>query len=54
MLITIIVLHNVLKIWIELITLPNNNAMKKFYSLWRFSKVEMLVENFKVFENFKK
>ena len=32
-----IVLDNVLKIWIELITLPNDNTMEKFYRVQVFS-----------------
>ena len=39
-----IVLDNALKICIELIKLSNDNATKKFYSLWMFRKVEILVE----------
>ena len=35
-----IVLDNVVNIRIELITLPNDNAMEKFYGLWMFQKLE--------------
>ena len=49
-----IVLDTVLKIWIELLTLLNDNAMEKFYGLWCFPKVEFLVESFNIFENFMK
>ena len=52
-LVTIIVLDHILKIWIELKTLPNDNAMEKFYGLWWFSKKEILVELF-IFWKFRK
>ena len=49
-----IVSENALKISIWLITLPNENAMKKFYRLWWFPKVERLVEIFEIFGNSEK
>ena len=39
-----IVLDIVLKIWIELIKSRNDNAMEKFYRLWTFQKLMLLVE----------
>ena len=33
------VLDNALKIWVELITLINDNATRKFYGLWWFQKI---------------
>ena len=41
-----IVLDNLLKIYKDLITLPNDNVMEKFYELWWFLKVEISVEVF--------
>ena len=49
--ITIIVLDNVLKVRIELITLRNDNAMQKFYRVQVVSKSWSLGRNF---ENFRK
>ena len=39
-----IVLDNILKICIKLIKLSNDSATEKFYSLWMFRKVEILVK----------
>ena len=52
--ITIIVLDNILKLWIELIKSRNGNATEKFYGLWTFQKLIFLVkisEVSKFFEN---
>ena len=48
-----IVLDNLLKFWMELIKLRNDNAMEKFYRLWTFQKLIFLVgisKNSKIFE----
>ena len=44
LLITIIVLDNILKFWIELIKSRNDNAMEKFYRLRTFQKLIFYVE----------
>ena len=51
LLITIIVLDNVLKLWIELIKQRNDNAREKFYLMQAFSKVRNLVEISKISKN---
>ena len=48
LLITIIVLDNLLKLWIELTNWRNNNATQKFYL---FGKVRLLVEISKISKN---
>ena len=49
-----IVSDNVLKIWIELIKLRNDNAMEKFYRLWTFPKLIFLVKISKISKFFEK
>ena len=46
--ITIIVLDNIVKLWIELIKSRNGNATEKFYGLWTFQKLIFLVEISKI------
>ena len=48
----IIFLDNVLKIWIELLTLPNDNARERFHGLWWFPKVQFLGRNFEKIEKY--
>ena len=50
LLITIIVLDNILNLCIELRKERNDNAMKKFYRLRRFQKVDIFGQNFENFE----
>ena len=52
--ITIIVLDNVLRLWIELIKWINDNAGEKFYLMQTFSKVRNLVEISKISKNIEK
>ena len=50
----IIVLDNVLKIWIELISLPNDNATAKFYRVRvvpKSYKYGRQIHNFEKFKN---
>ena len=51
LLITIIVLDNVLKLWIEQIKYRNGNVWKKFYLMQAFSKVRNLFNKSKISKN---
>ena len=46
--ITIIILDNVLKLWIELVKSRNDNGTEKFYRLWTFQKLIFLIEISKI------
>ena len=49
LLITIIVLHNAMKFWIEIITFPNDTAMEKFYRVWVIFKSLKFSRHFQLF-----
>ena len=51
LLITGIVLYDVLTIWIELLTLPNDNVREKLYGLWWFPKVDFFGSNVEILKN---
>ena len=49
--ITIIILDNVLKLWLELIKHENDNATENFYRVQVFQKLSFLVEFSKISKN---